>query len=248
MAAARTPAVLCSFVIASGAAAQLGPQVTPVAPFAGELTEGFEGRPRSQTTCLSGGVFNGEAELCATTSVISTTNVFACSITARTGGRMFHSTFSPATFTFNEPVMRFGGYFGANHGGEPGADVEFFDSAGNLIGVGDAVIPADCSWTWNGWQSDVPVTTIVVAGRGAPGFGGQIQMDDLVADSELPCYPDCSQATGPGRLDIFDFICWVDNFFLQDPYACDCDTSTGAGVCDILDFVCFRDAFFAGCP
>jgi hypothetical protein len=197
--------------------------------------------------CLTGGVFQGVGQLCATTAVISTSNAFACTITARTGGRMFHSTFSGATFTFEKPIQRFGGYFGANHGGNPGADVEFYDESGNLIDSVLADFPADCAWHWGGWESPVPIGTIVIMGRGAPGFAGQIQMDDLVADHELPCYPDCSQETGAGRLDIFDFLCFADNFFLGDPYACDCDTSTGPGNCDILDFLCFRDAFITGC-
>jgi len=62
------------------------------------------------------------------------------------------------------------------------------------------------------------------------------------------CYADCTQSTGVGVLDIFDFICFQDRFAVADPYACDCSTGTGAGVCDIFDFVCFQDAFVAGCP
>lgn len=62
------------------------------------------------------------------------------------------------------------------------------------------------------------------------------------------CYPDCDQTTGPGVLDIFDFLCFSNAFANNDPYACDCDTSTGPGVCDIFDFLCFGSAFSAGCP
>ena len=62
-----------------------------------------------------------------------------------------------------------------------------------------------------------------------------------------PCYPDCDTTTGPGVLDIFDFLCFGNRFDANDPYACDCDTSTGPGVCDIFDFLCFGNAFDAGC-
>ncbi len=61
------------------------------------------------------------------------------------------------------------------------------------------------------------------------------------------CYPDCDQSTGPGVLDIFDFLCFGNLFAAGDPYACDCDTTTGAGVCDIFDFLCFGNAFNVGC-
>jgi hypothetical protein len=68
-----------------------------------------------------------------------------------------------------------------------------------------------------------------------------------VCDQEC-CYPDCDQGSGPGVLDVFDFLCFQDRFVSGDPYACECDVSTGAGVCDIFDFLCFQDAFTVGCP
>jgi hypothetical protein len=58
------------------------------------------------------------------------------------------------------------------------------------------------------------------------------------------CYPDCDQSTGPGNLDIFDFLCFQDAFATADPYA-DCDNNT---VLDVFDFLCFQDAFANGCP
>ncbi len=64
----------------------------------------------------------------------------------------------------------------------------------------------------------------------------------------VACYADCDPSTGPGVLDIFDFLCFGNRFHAGDPYACDCDTSTGANVCDIFDFLCFGNAFSAGCP
>ena len=62
---------------------------------------------------------------------------------------------------------------------------------------------------------------------------------------EEPCYPDCD---GSGVLDIFDFLCFQNDFVTGNSYACDCDTSTGPLVCDMLDFLCFQTAFVAGCP
>lgn len=62
-----------------------------------------------------------------------------------------------------------------------------------------------------------------------------------------PCYADCDQSTGPGVLDIFDFLCFQNRFNNGDPYACECDQSTGVGVCDIFDFLCFNNRFAQGC-
>ena len=62
------------------------------------------------------------------------------------------------------------------------------------------------------------------------------------------CYADCDQSTGNGVLDIFDFLCFQNDFVTGNSYACDCDTSTGPLVCDMLDFLCYQNAFVAGCP
>ena len=67
-------------------------------------------------------------------------------------------------------------------------------------------------------------------------------------EPDSSCYADCDQSTGAGVLDLFDFLCFQNNFVLGEPYACDCDTSTGPLVCDLFDFLCFQDAFVGGCP
>jgi hypothetical protein len=54
------------------------------------------------------------------------------------------------------------------------------------------------------------------------------------------CYPDCDTN---GALDLFDFLCFVNQFNAGDP-AADCDAS---GALDLFDFLCFTNAFNAGC-
>ena len=61
------------------------------------------------------------------------------------------------------------------------------------------------------------------------------------------CYADFDGSTGPGVLDIFDYLAFQELFVAGDPSACDCDTSSGSGVCDVLDYICFQAAFAAGC-
>lgn len=86
---------------------------------------------------------------------------------------------------------------------------------------------------------------IILLGVVTPWQGGSVyRLEPLVK----ACYADCDQTTGPGVLDIFDFLCFANAFAAGDPYACDCDVSTGPGVCDIFDFLCFGGAFAAGCP
>jgi Bacterial Ig domain len=62
------------------------------------------------------------------------------------------------------------------------------------------------------------------------------------------CFADCDKSTGVGTLDIFDFLCFQNQFVAANPNACDCDTSTGPATCDIFDFLCFQNSFVAGCP
>jgi hypothetical protein len=58
-----------------------------------------------------------------------------------------------------------------------------------------------------------------------------------------PGTPDCDTSTGPGVLDIFDFLCFQDAFVTGEPYG-DCDRNQ---LYDIFDFLCFQDAFIQGC-
>jgi hypothetical protein len=55
------------------------------------------------------------------------------------------------------------------------------------------------------------------------------------------CYADCDQS---GALDLFDFLCFTNNFNTQENYA-DC---TSDSVYDLFDFLCYVNAFNAGCP
>jgi hypothetical protein len=91
---------------------------------------------------------------------------------------------------------------------------------------------------------------VYVAGRTRGSLGGLNagQIDAWLARFGESCYPDCDTSTGPGVLDIFDFLCFQNRYDAGSPYACDCGTSTGPGVCDIFDFLCFQNAFDAGGP
>ena len=71
--------------------------------------------------------------------------------------------------------------------------------------------------------------------------------DDGLNGSGRTCYADFDESTGPGVLDIFDYLAFQSLFLERDPQACDCDTSTGPAVCDVFDFICFQAAFAAGC-
>ena len=70
---------------------------------------------------------------------------------------------------------------------------------------------------------------------------------DRASPSGRACYANFDPNTGPGVLDIFDYMAFQRLFLERNPAACDCDTSNGPGVCDVFDFVCFQTAFIRGC-
>src|SRR5262249_4590923 len=62
-----------------------------------------------------------------------------------------------------------------------------------------------------------------------------------------PCYPDCDHSPVPPRLSVMDFVCFLNRYTANDPYA-NCDSSTTPPVLNVSDFACFVNAFTAGCP
>jgi hypothetical protein len=72
--------------------------------------------------------------------------------------------------------------------------------------------------------------------------GDSMFIDDIkLCEAAAGCYPDCD---GSGMLDLFDFLCFVNEFNNGNPYA-DCD---GSGTLDLFDFLCFVNEFNNGCP
>ncbi len=254
-----TVSMAALLVVAAGASAQ----VTPIGPFTGAESENFatvgQWPPNGPCTfCVSIDMF--PSALATVSSPQGGANMhvtggwgFQCSMQARPGSpRLFASTGGGGVnwdFAAGMEPGRFGGYFGHFNPGAGDATVNFFDTNGQQVGSEViALAPASCTWNWYGWEFSVAIGRIQVVSNYSG--GGYIAHDDMEWDPFTggPCYPDCDTSTGPGVLDIFDFLCFGNRFSSGDPYACDCDTSTGPGVCDIFDFLCFGNEFNAGCP
>lgn len=102
-------------------------------------------------------------------------------VTPRTGGHILGFTEGPGIFRFNEPVRRFGMYFN-NNSGTDDTTCDFYDAEGNLLASLTATTPfAGNVWVWNGWESDVPFTRVVVTGHGI--IDGFLWFDDLEVSS-----------------------------------------------------------------
>jgi hypothetical protein len=73
--------------------------------------------------------------------------------------------------------------------------------------------------------------------------GSSLDVNGNGVPDECECYADCDQSTGVGVLDLFDFLCFVNAYNAEAPYA-DCD---GSGGLDLFDFLCFTNDFNGGC-
>ncbi|HVS11849.1 MAG TPA: hypothetical protein VMS76_18430, partial [Planctomycetota bacterium] len=172
---------LLGFLLPLALCAAASAQMTAIGPFTGSDSETFESKPYGFHACLPGRVFNNKGDLCDPNGVINVTSgwSFACQIQPHGGTHFVGSAGQSAVYTFDNPVSKFGGYFGSNNG-TPNAKVAFFDANGQHISSELAVIPADCNWYWNGWQANAGavVKRVEIYGLSASG-GGFIDMDDM---------------------------------------------------------------------
>jgi len=131
-------------------------QVTAIGPFTGADSDSFETQTVGMfTPCVVGRMFNNKADLCTpgnSNAHITGGWGFYCSISPHTGTRLFGSAGGLAEYTFDTPCQRFGGYFGTNFN-VSNATARFYDSAGVLLNTLVVTAPANCTWTWNGWDA-----------------------------------------------------------------------------------------------
>jgi hypothetical protein len=106
---------------------------------------------------------------------------------------------------FSTPLTKFGAWF-ANNSRFDDATVDFYDVNGSLIGSARARVPKSLrGWTWNGWQSDVPIHRLVVTGSDAGFMHGFIWFDDvqvvtaLQPVSTITCSTNIAVCNDPGQ-------------------------------------------------
>jgi hypothetical protein len=157
-------------------------QITAIGPFVGSDSETFEASPGGVNACVPGRVFNNKGDLCDSASngmIVSSGWSFVCQIAPHAGTHFVGDAAGYAIYTLDNPVSKFGGYFGTNSG-YADASVSFYDSSGALIGSVTAVYPADCNWYWNGWQANAGAVIKRIDIQGLnPYGGGFVHMDDM---------------------------------------------------------------------
>jgi len=142
--------------------------VQSIDPFAGEATDTFN-QHNSVDAVQSLPVLEGLATL----DMLSDGGAIKLEFSSNLGGDqvtaisdMMAGQLGIAEWNFNQPMRRFGAWW-ENNSGADDATVEFFDDDGQLIDTMIADVPVDAQqWTWNGWESDTPFSSIRVTGNG----------------------------------------------------------------------------------
>ena len=224
------PSLTFLFALALSAAASA--QVTTIGPFTGSVQEGFEGPQVIFTPCMPQRVFNNTADLCTpNNSGCHTTSGwgFQCSIFPHGGTKLFGSAGGFAEYTFDNPVQRFGGYFG-NHTPDPTfGTVILLDVNNNVLATLPINTPNDCNWYWGGWDAGAGPKIKKAQIYGAPAFGGGFElMDDMEVDytSSSPGIDLCQPGTGSV------IPCPCGNPPTGNPRGCDNSSATGGAELD----------------
>ncbi len=160
------------------AVSSAGADVTAIGPFTGDASEGFE-------NIIPPGPYAGPMPIFGSADTIDDfyTDPWIATVLSGGGyelypynGNLMGLTPTGWTvFDFDTPVLKFGGYMGTVNAGPPG-DVTFFDNEGVVIETQAFSLPQG-DWAWRGWESDVPVGSILIHTGANPGFTGVY--DDL---------------------------------------------------------------------
>ena len=163
-----------------------------VAPFTGSASEGFDhlgisgaqqrisifGKTATVSNRTAGGALKVERS----------SSLNGVLVTPRSGPFML-GQLGISEWVFKAPVTRFGAYF-QNNSRFDDAIVDFYDVNNSLMGSMTASVPKSLrAWTWNGWQSELPISRVVVTGNDAGFLHGFIWFDDvqLTAAPPMPC-------------------------------------------------------------
>ena len=140
------------------------------------------------------------------------------------------------------PALFVAGAFDSE-GGVPARHIARFDGAAwSALGAG---VPSNSGYM-TAFTTDPRGPSLFVWASGAGTVGGStvISSGDYQWVGCPNCYANCDNSTQSPRLNVLDFLCFLNKFAARDPYAnCTVDATI-----DIADFICFLNKFAAGCP
>lgn len=146
-------------------------------PFTGQYSEDFENHVRTkQLDCIPDRILGGAASLCVDgvgdgdgncTITTSFTPLNCCTTTAQGGAQFMwtqtsHFDSSYVEIVFDEPAVRFGGYFTSSWTFSRGIYATFYAEDDTIIDSLPITVPTICGWAWNGFNfgPDMPCKRI----------------------------------------------------------------------------------------
>lgn len=187
-------------------------QVNPIGPFSGSVFEGFNVLPfdpsYQQYSIFQGqglvkNIFQGGALKYEASSTRGGDTVLPRS------NPTFGGQIGVSEWTFPVPLTRFGAYW-ENNSRFDDAVATFYDTNNVLISTLTVHTLKDSqTWTWNGWQFDVPVNKFVITGNDTVFFGGFIWWEDATANfvASVP-EPSTWMLIGAGCLGGIGYLGW----------------------------------------
>ena len=159
----------------SGPISQLG-------PFQGAASEGFDALgvevTRQGISILGGMATVSNLTERGALKVVAGSTMSGVPVTARSPSYML-GQLGISEWVFSTPLTKIGAWF-ANNSRFDDAKVDFYDVNDRFIDSASARAPKGFrGWSWNGWQSRVPIHRMVVTGNDAGYMHGFIWFDDV---------------------------------------------------------------------
>jgi RNA polymerase sigma factor (sigma-70 family) len=161
-------------------------------PFRGTAAEAFEGLGLDVTQqgirILGGAATVSNLTERGALKIVAGSKMGSVAVTAHSPTYML-GQIGISEWVFSAPLTKFGAWF-ANNSRFDDAKVDFYDANDHLIGSAIARVPKSLrGWTWNGWQSEVPIHRLVVTGNDVGFMHGFIWFDDVQVVTAPPLTP-----------------------------------------------------------
>lgn len=180
-----TAVVITALFLSSGKASPprtRSDSIAQLGPFHGAASEGFDALG-VEVTQQGISILGGMATVSNLTErgalkIVAGSTMGGVPVTARSPSYMLGQV-GISEWVFSTPLTKFGAYF-ANNSRFDDAKVDFYDANDRLIDSARARAPKSFrGWSWNGWQSRVPIHRVVITGNDAGFMHGFIWFDDV---------------------------------------------------------------------
>jgi RNA polymerase sigma factor (sigma-70 family) len=156
--------------------------IAQLRPFRGAASEAFDALG-AEVTRQGISILGGMATVSNLTErgalkIVAGSTMGGVPVTARSPSGML-GQIGISEWVFSKPLTKFGAWF-ANNSRFDDAKVDFYDANDRLIDSARARAPKSFrGWSWNGWQSRVPIHRVVITGNDTGFMHGFIWFDDV---------------------------------------------------------------------